>query len=115
MWQSNDDRIMDIFDKAKSKNTECFPIICPVCGKQGGHLYLHRYQPEDDRGGMWTWCSVCCNSMHTSAKIPKWWQNLKTIDFDQLAALPDYLENNKADIDEWVNKLLFLDDSNKQR
>ena len=109
MWQENDDRIMDILDNIEVKNKRQFPSVCPICGEKEGHIYFHRYKKDDDRGGMWVWCSACRHSAHTLFKIPKWWDNLKMIKFEKLANYPDYLEKNKRYIDKWVNKLLFND------
>ena len=56
---------------------------------------------------MWTWCSACCHSAHVTFRLPEWWENLEQIDFEKISSYPDYLEENKRDIDEWINKLIF--------
>lgn len=108
MWYDGDSKIADIFDCIKPPIKESFPVKCPVCGKKEGHLYFHRYEKNGIRGGRWTWCSACKCSEHASGWAPQWWDNLETISFERLASMPDYLEENKDCIDEWVNKLLFL-------
>lgn len=107
MWQDNDDKIMDILDNIEMKNKECFPVACSICGKKEGHLYFHRYKEDDERGSMWTWCSACYHSAHTTYRLPKWWENLEEVNFGKLTNYPDYLEKNKMCIDEWINKLIF--------
>lgn len=106
MWKDNDDRIMNILDKVETRNKECFPVSCPICGKRDGHLYFHRNKESDTAGGMWTWCSTCQHSAHSWYRLPKWWKNLEEIDFEKLASYPDYLEKNKMIIDEWLNKFV---------
>lgn len=107
MWLDDDDRIVDILNNIEPSDKECFPVVCPVCGKRQGHLYFHRYKEGNERGGMWVWCSACHHSEHATYRVPKWWKNLESISFEKLAAIPLYLEKNKADIDEWVNRLIF--------
>lgn len=106
MWQDNNDKILDILDFIEIKNKECFPVVCPICGKKEGHLYFHRYK-EEELGGVWIWCSACYHSAHARYQLPKWWKNSEEIISEKLASHPDYLEDNKRFIDEWVNKLIF--------
>lgn len=98
---------MDILDKIEPGNEECFPVMCPICGKRDGHLFLYKPNEKETRGGVWTWCSACHNSIHASFRIPEWWRNPPDIIFGNLAAIPDYLEDNKMYIDQWMNRLLF--------
>lgn len=114
MWRDDDDRIMDILDIDIMGSKEYFPVICPVCGKREGHLYAHRFKEGEDRGGEWAWCSACHHSVHVSARLPKWWKNPDMIDFERLAAIPDYLEENKIYIDEWINGLLSVNRPEKE-
>ncbi len=107
MWRDDDDRIMDILDSIITKNRKCFPVFCPVCGRKEGHIYFHRYKAGDESGGMWIWCSACCHCVHALYRLPKWWKNLEGIDYDKLTSYPDYLEENKICIDEWINKILI--------
>ena len=62
---------------------------------------------------MWVWCSACYHTAHAVYRLPKWWKNSEKISVEELTSLPDYLEKNKDCIDEWVNKLIFLNLSNK--
>lgn len=50
MWQDNNDKILDILDAIDKKNKECFPVVCPICGRREGHLYFHRYKEGGERG-----------------------------------------------------------------
>ena len=102
MWKDNNDKIMEILDKFELNET--FPVVCPICGKKEGHLYFHRYKVNDDKGGMWTWCSACYHSAHAMFRLPKWWRNYEKISIEKLTNFPNYLEENKMCIDEWVNK-----------
>lgn len=108
MWQY-DDKIMDVLDKDRIETKEYFPVVCSVCGKEEAHIYAHRFKEGEDCGGEWAWCSACRNCVHVSARLPKWWKNLDLIDFDKLSSIPDYLEENKVCIDEWINNLLFAE------
>ena len=105
MWKDNDDKIMDILENIETLNRQDFPVVCPICGEKEGHLYFHRNVEEDEKGGMWAWCSSCCHFAHALYRLPKWWKNLDKIKLENLAGCPDYLEENKLCIDEWVNKL----------
>ena len=113
MWQ-DDDRIMDVLISDKMETKEYFPVVCPVCGKREAHSYAHRFKEGEERGGEWAWCSACHTSVHVSARIPKWWKNCDLIDFNKLAAIPNYLEENKVCIDEWMNDLLFAECAEKK-
>ena len=106
MWIDDNDKIIDILKEEIIKSKEYFPVICPVCKRKQGHLYAHRYKEGEDRGGEWVWCSACHSYAHFSARLPKWWKNLELIEFSKLAAVPDYLEENKTCIDEWINSLI---------
>lgn len=79
MWKDNDDKIMDILDNIGTLNREAFPVVCPVCGEKEGHLYFHRSGEEDEKGGMWVWCSSCYHFAHALCRLPKWWENLDKI------------------------------------
>jgi len=106
MWRTDNEKIMNILDNVES-NKQFFPVICPICEKSDGHLYFHRNKKGEVRGGVWVWCSACCNSSHATYRIPEWWENLEIIEFENLKSYPDYLEDNKRSIDDWINKLLF--------
>lgn len=108
MWKDDDEQIMEILSNIEVKSKVRFPVICPVCGKREGHIFFNRDKKNSERGGMWVWCSVCHHSVHATFRIPEWWSNLELINIDKLTSYPDYLEENKACIDKWVNKL-FVD------
>jgi len=104
MWNDSNYEIMNVLDNIE--NT-CFPTECPVCKRRAGHIFFYRHREDYQRGGVWIWCSECHNSSHASCKIPKWWNNPDFIRLDRLTSLPDYLEENKICIDEWVNMLII--------
>lgn len=107
MWRDDNDKIMDILDNVESADIAHFPVICPICGEKEAHLYFHKYEKEDNKGGMWAWCSACQHSAHTMYRIPKWWENLNIIKFEELTSFPDFLESNKGEIDRWLNRFLI--------
>lgn len=107
MWFEENDDIINILTCFFTPK-EFFPVICPICGEKDGHIYMHRHG-DGQRGGLWLWCSACRYTSHSSYRIPSWWKNLETIDERKLVSWPDYLEENKMDIDKWVNKLKLTD------
>ncbi|MDE6759162.1 MAG: hypothetical protein K2J90_00615 [Lachnospiraceae bacterium] len=114
MWKDDDDKIIDILDAIDGKDKKSLPLSCPICGKDEGHLYFHRFKIGYDKGGMWTWCSACHHCSHATVKVPRWWKNSEKIKFEKLASHPDYLEENKIYIDEWVNRLMFSNLENQK-
>ena len=107
MWYEENDNILKILNCIVTSK-EAFPVICPICGKKECHIYMHRHG-DGQRGGLWIWCSSCRYTSHSSYRIPSWWKNLERIDESKLVSLPDYLEENKINIDKWVNKLRLAD------
>ena len=104
MWQEDNDKILKIIDCFYDKN-KLFPVNCPICAKKDGHIYLYRHNINSHSGGLWLWCSACHHSSHSRYSLPIWWNNLNTLDTSKLSSFPDYLEENKNDIDKWVNKI----------
>ncbi len=103
MWNDSNDKIMEIMDGLNSKES-VFPIHCPICGKREGHLYIHRY--DERHGGIWLWCSCCHSFSHLSGIIPDWVENMPNIENSRLEATPEYLDERKTAVDNWVNTLL---------
>lgn len=105
MWNDNEKKILEIEDNIylDKKN---YPVKCPVCGKNDGHLFYYEHTFSACKGGKWIWCSSCCKCSHSYASIPEWWKNPEFIDSEKLSATPDYLESNKEQIDSWINKLM---------
>lgn len=101
MWNDNDDRIIHLLSLTEDNIT--FPWKCPICGKQSGHVYMHRH--NENHGGIWTWCSNCHNFTHLSGIIPRWWENYEYLDENKLSSTPEYLDQNAEKIDEWINAL----------
>ena len=77
MWKDDDDRIMDMLDAIDGKDQKSLPFSCPICSKEEGHLFFHRFKIGEDKGSMWTWCSACCHYSHAMVKLPRWWENLE--------------------------------------
>lgn len=105
MWNDND-KIIEIFENCEDGKTK-FPCFCPVCNSQSAHVYIHKH--NDRHCGIWTWCSNCGATSHLSGNTPQWWKNPDFIDPAQLCADPEYLEQMKDRIDEWVNTIAPTD------
>ena len=103
MWKDEKDNMLDILDEIE-KGQAKFPTVCPVCGKQEAHLYMHKESGENI-GGLWVWCSSCKNYIHATYQIPQWWKNSLEIKESELLPNPQYLEENKDFLDMWVQKL----------
>jgi len=101
MWNDKDDRIIRLLSFTEDNTT--FPERCPICGKQSGHVYMHRHDKK--HGGVWVWCSNCYSFAHMSSIIPDWWENCEIIDEEMLSSTPEYLEQNADIIDRWINSL----------
>ena len=99
-WTDNNDKIMQIYDTACDRKT-LFPVICPICGNQDGHIYIHRY--DENHGGIWLWCGNCHLYTHMSGVVPEWWKNPDFIDGDALESAPVALDENAPQIDDWFN------------
>lgn len=105
MWK-NDDRMMDTLKYVIYDIKKKFPMICPVCKKKSGHMYFHRYGKRNN-GGIWIWCSECKCFTHAFVRIPDWWENSEYISLEKLENYPDYLENEKELIDQWVSERIL--------
>ncbi len=103
MWKDDNDDIEKLWHRFIIKSDR-YPCICPVCGNISAHIYLHRY--KESKGSVWMWCSKCKNCSHGTMIIPNWWNDDNFIDLDKTASHPDYLENKKILIDNYVNKIL---------
>lgn len=44
MWKDGDDKIIDILDAIDGQDKKSLPLSCPICGKNEGHLYFHRFK-----------------------------------------------------------------------
>ena len=111
MWNDNN-KIMVIFDEIENGKT-VYPCTCPACEGQTSHVYIHKH--NDRHCGIWVWCSKCGAYSHMSGVAPKWWKNPDFIDPAQLCAEPEYLEQMKARIDEWVNTIVPTDVSKSNK
>lgn len=105
MWKDTNDRIMEILDNVETKRNEQFPISCPICRETGGHVYFHRFEINDDKGGVWVWCSNCHYFVHAMVKVPSWWKNLEYMSLKDLSYYPSCLDENKNSVDKWINEL----------
>ena len=109
MWSDSNDKIMELFrDRA-----ERFPRTCPCCGAKAGHMFLTAYESSEIGGG-WAWCSKCQAYCHASYRIPAWWKNMPSIPLEELFSCPDNLDEMNQSIDEWVNSLLNVRDTQKK-
>lgn len=102
---SNDDKLFDLYESVLSRDLNEFPCRCPVCNEKSAHVYFHRYKNTENKGGLWIWCSECRSYVHSSGQAPDWWYNCNDIEFSCLTSEPDYLEDNKGLIDEWIESL----------
>lgn len=102
MWNDNN-KIIEIFDKATDRKSK-YPCECPICNNQTAHIYVHKH--NEQHCGIWAWCSSCKASSHLSGKTPLWWNNPEFVDPAKLCADPEYLDQMKGRIDEWVNDIV---------
>lgn len=105
MWKDGNDKIEELY--INLKKIKKFPAICPICYGNNAHVYMHVYNDKTRRGGLWIWCSECYAFSHSSIYVPEYWENCPSVDFEKLCAIPAYLEENKSDIDDWLNKSIF--------
>lgn len=104
MWKDNDDRILKLYGKI---GKESYPQKCPICEAQDAHMFMYKQCVNEKMGSSWVWCSSCKTYAHTSYQVPTWWKNYKKISKDVLCSSPDYgLDENKREIDLWVNSLV---------
>ncbi len=106
MWNDADDKILDVVDCYEKREETKVPFLCPICNNVQAHIYMHRWKEESQKGGLWIWCSNCQAFAHTTYNLPQWWVNCEDIDFEQLTAVPGYLEMNKKIVDEHASKML---------
>ncbi len=102
MWNDND-IIPNIFLTIEDGKTE-YPCDCPVCNNRDAHIYIHKH--NERHCGIWTWCSSCGAFSHMSGNAPKWWKNPDFVDSKQLCGDPEYLDQMKERIDDWINSIL---------
>ena len=104
MWKDDNDDIKKIY--MDFKNIKKFPTTCPICNKKNAHIYMHIYDNETRRGGLWIWCSECHSFSHSSVYVSKFWENCALIEKDELCAIPDYLDEMNSIIDAHVNDII---------
>lgn len=102
MWKDSKEMLKSFDLNMLEKN---YSDICPKCGSVAKHVYFHKFDEEDNDGGVWMWCSKCYSYTHAHVVIPENWENAEFIDEDMLDDSVDYLKNNKDKIDEWVNSI----------
>jgi hypothetical protein len=81
--------------------------LCPVCGAPSLHRWfqLHRprrVKPSDawlSRGSEWEWCSTCHSYLHTSGRVPSWWEAPFELNDDSLRHDPDPIEEARRHFD----------------
>ncbi len=106
MWNDNEKKILEIEDNLYLEKNK-YPVKCPVCGENDGHLFYYDHVDGNGKGRKWIWCSSCLKCSHSYAPVPEWWINPEFIDPDRLASVPDYLEANKDKTDSWINELML--------
>lgn len=100
-WHDDETKFNGFFDIDADT---VFPKLCPICHTESGHIFY--YQHGERHAGVWVWCSHCKAYSHGSYISPEWWKNPPFIRLDKLCHEPDYLEENAADVDKWINELL---------
>lgn len=104
MWNDANDKIMDILNYFNATRGK-FPAVCPICKKDDGHIFFYTYR-NNGISSAWVWCSSCRYSAHFTYRTPSIWKNMLNIDSGRLASAPDYLEEIKHSIDDWVNTII---------
>lgn len=104
MWKDDDEKINHVL--SSFLDGKRFPVECPSCKKNCAHIYMHIYNEDTRRGGLWVWCSECNTFSHSSLFVPINWENCLSVDVGYLAAVPDYLDGMRDVIDEHVNQVL---------
>jgi hypothetical protein len=74
------------------------PLQCPSCQAMACHVFFLRHT-SNGFGGGWVWCSSCRLFVHARVKVPTWWVNSDAVDPDDLAAIPEALENVVSAVD----------------
>lgn len=99
----DNDKITEILHTIEDGKTE-YPCVCPACNSRNAHIFIYKH--NEKHGGIWTWCSNCGAFSHMSGVAPKWWNNPDFVDSAMLCGEPDYLEQMKEKIDEWINSII---------
>lgn len=99
MWKDSHKLLMGFNTDLKDR----YPVLCPECGMNSLHKFFYRFDEEDENGSVWIWCSACQSYVHANSVLPEGWVNPVFIDAEQLYSVPDYLEENKEDIDLFIN------------
>ena len=104
-WKSDKSNELDrlFFTRMRNQSIE----MNPCCNSPEIHLYAHKW--DDNFSSGWIWCSNCKNYSHIDGiGVSSDWSNLESIDDNMLCAVPDYLEQNKANIDKFMNKAIGI-------
>lgn len=107
MWKEND-KIINLLNESTLLSSP-YPQKCPECNKESVHVYLHRFDEQDEIGAAWIWCSECHSYSHVRYKIPSVWKNCNSIDEEQLDSIPEYLDQHSKNIDQHVNQFIRND------
>lgn len=91
------------------KNSNRFPVICPICGERQVHLYFSPLQTLESR--VWIWCSYCKSTAYSIVKSHPitFYQGAKCCEEKQLFDVPIMLELRKRQIDEIINAKKYED------
>ena len=108
MWKDGNNDIFEVYKHLETKTK--FPTKCPICKKNGAHVFMHIENVNSKRGALWIWCSECFVFAHATIYVPNYWENMLGVEEIKLAATPDYLEHIKLQIDEHVNHIMCRSD-----
>ena len=101
-WRNKNTNYAQVAYEAMQKGRR---IQAKCCDNPQAHIYLHKY--EDGDCAAWVWCSACGSFAHYDGVIGDIvWENCDGVDYEQLAAIPDYLESVKEMVDAHTNRYL---------
>ena len=79
------------------------------CNNPEIHIHAHSigFWKQRGRGSAWIWCSNCGAYAHLDGvPIDKSWRNNSSVDFEQVTAVPKYLETVKGSVDKHLIEFL---------
>ena len=102
IWKTDSSNEFDslFFSKINKENTNA--KTC--CENSEVHIYAHKWGENFSSG--WIWCSKCGKYSHIDGfRLSQEWNNLDSIDEDELCDEPSYLEEHKEEIDNFFKAL----------
>lgn len=104
MTWNNDNNIYKSYISSTNNDVKNFSFICSVCGRKDLHIFFHRWRKNDLKGSGWIWFSYCKSFDHGRFTLPNHWENFEKINPENLKYEPNYLEEIKNCIDEYIYK-----------